>query len=91
MKARPADRPLPAPTTHTRLVVSRVGVIDHTRTKIGVGSRWAGHTVDVISDGDYVAIFAATTLIRTLTIDPTQTYQPQRRHNRQANSLSAMS
>jgi len=90
VKARPADRPLPAPTAHTRVTVSREGVIAHTRTKIGVGSRWAGHTVDVINDGDYVAIFTGTTLIRTLTIDPTQPYQPRLRRN-QPQSLSAMS
>jgi transposase InsO family protein len=90
VKARPTDRPLPAPTAHARLTVSRDGVIAHTRTKIGVGTRWAGHTVDVISDGDYVAIFTATTLIRTLTIDPTQRYQPRLRRNH-AQSLSAMS
>lgn len=91
VKARPADRPLPAPTTHTRVIVSREGVIAHTRTKIGVGTRWAGHTVNVISDGDYVAIFDDTTLIRTLTIDPTQPYQPRLRRNRPPQSLSAMS
>ena len=90
VKARPADRPLPALTRHAQLTVSREGVIAHTRTKIGLGTRWAGHTVDVISDGDYVAIFADTTLIRTLTIDPTQPYQPRLRRN-QAHSLSAMS
>jgi transposase InsO family protein len=90
VKARPADRPLPAPTAHTRVTFSRDGVIAHTRTKIGLGTRWAGHTVDVISDGDYVAIFTGTTLVRTLTIDPTQPYQPRLRRN-QAHSLSAMS
>ena len=91
VKARPADRPLPAPTRHARLTVSRGGVIAHNRTKIGIGTRWAAHTVDVINDGDYVAIFAGTTLIRTLTIDPTQRYQPRLRRNHAPHSLSAMS
>jgi transposase InsO family protein len=84
VKARPAPRPLPAPASTARVLVDKVGAIQHTGTKIGLGSRWSGHTVDVISDGDYVAIFAATTLVRTLTIDPTQPYQPRLRRNRPA-------
>lgn len=91
VKARPHHRPLPEPTRHNRVHVDKQGVIFHAGTKIGLGTSWAGHTVDVISDGDYVAIFADTTLIRTLTIDPTQPYQPRLRHNQPRQSLSAMS
>ena len=34
------------------------------------------HECDIIRDGDHIAIFSGTTLVRALTADPTRNYQP---------------
>ena len=37
---------------------------------------WAGHTVDIIRDGNHALVFSGATLVRDLTIDPDHRYQP---------------
>jgi transposase InsO family protein len=76
-KARPADHPLPAPLFVSRHTVGEVsGKLHVAPYRINVGLRWAGHTCDVIRQGDHIAIFSGTTLVRELTTDPTHSYQP---------------
>ena len=43
---------------------------------IAVGSDWAGHTVDVIRDGNHTLVFSGATLVRDLEINPDRRYQP---------------
>lgn len=76
-KARPADRPLPAPTLHSRVQVTETGKVPAGPYFVGVGRRWKGHHVDVIRDGDHIAIFSGPQLVRELTADPTRKYQPR--------------
>jgi transposase InsO family protein len=76
-KARPADRPLPAPVFVSRHTVGLTsGNIHIAPYRIGVGLRWAGHQCDVIRDGEHIAIFSGTTLVRELTADPSRYHQP---------------
>lgn len=76
-KARPADRPLPAPVFVSRHSVGHTsGNIHIAPYRIGVGLRWAGHECDVIRDGEHIAIFSGTTLVRELTADPSRYHQP---------------
>lgn len=76
-KARPADRPLPAPVFVSRHIVGETsGKLHVAPYRVNVGLRWAGHSCDVVRQDDYIAIFSGTTLIRTLTADPTRNYQP---------------
>jgi transposase InsO family protein len=76
-KARPADHPLPAPVFVSRHTVGETsGKLHVAPYRINVGLRWAGHNCDVIRQGDDIAIFTGTTLIRALTADPTRQYQP---------------
>jgi transposase InsO family protein len=76
-KARPADRPLPAPVFVSRHTVGETsGKLHVAPYRVNVGLRWAGHSCDVVRQGDYIAIFSGTTLIRALTADPTRNYQP---------------
>jgi transposase InsO family protein len=74
--ARPADRPLPEPLTTYRCLISARGVMGIARYQVHVGSRWNGHTLDAIKDGNRVAIFADNILVRALDINPDRTYQP---------------
>jgi transposase InsO family protein len=75
-KARPADRPLPAPVFVSRHTVGETsGKLHVAPYRVNVGLRWAGHSCDVVRQGDYIAIFSGTTLIRALTADPTRNYQ----------------
>ena len=74
--ARPADRPLPAPVTLHRVVVDQRGIAQVARQNIHVGTRWRATPVDIIKDGNHVAIFAGNHLVRALDIDPTRHYQP---------------
>ena len=74
--ARPADRPQPAPvfvTHHT--VGEKSGQLFVPPYRVNVGLRWAGHQCDSIRDGEHIAIFSGTTLIREFTADPTRNYQ----------------
>lgn len=76
-KACPADRPLPKPVFVSRHTVGNTsGNVHVAPYRIGVGLRWAGHHCDVIRQGNHVAIFSGTTLIRELTADPTRYHQP---------------
>ncbi|MDX1880337.1 IS481 family transposase [Mycolicibacterium sp. 141076] len=76
-RARPADRPLPAPVfVTTGTVNDTTGRVFVPPYVINVGRYWAGHHCDCIRDGDHIAIFSGTTLIRELTADPTRRYQP---------------
>jgi transposase InsO family protein len=76
-KAQPADRPLPTPVFVSRHTVGETsGYVHVAPYRVNVGLRWAGHHCDVIRHGDHIAIFSATTLVRTLTADPTRQYQP---------------
>jgi transposase InsO family protein len=74
--ARPADRPLPSPvfvTCHT--VGEKSGQLFVPPYRVNVGLRWAGHECDSIRDGEHIAIFSGSQLIRELTADPTRRYQ----------------
>lgn len=74
--ARPADRPLPAPVFVTHHSVSSTsGQLLVPPYMVNVGLRWAGHTCDSIRDGDHIAIFSGTQLIRELTANPQRRYQ----------------
>jgi transposase InsO family protein len=76
-KARPAAQPLPAPVFVSRHTVGETsGKLHVAPYRINVGLRWAGHACDVIRQGDDIAIFSGTTLVRELTADPTRQYQP---------------
>lgn len=76
VKARPADRPLPAPVFVTHHSVSATsGQLFVPPYMVNVGLRWAGHTCDSIRDGDHIAIFSGTQLIRELTANPQRRYQ----------------
>jgi len=76
IKARPAARPLPAPVFVTRHVVDpRSGRLAVPPYMVNVGRRWAGHTCDSIRDGNHIAIFSGTTLIREFIANPERQYQ----------------
>jgi transposase InsO family protein len=76
-KARPAERPLPAPVFVSRHTVGESsGQLFIPPYKVNVGLRWAGHDCDCIRDGDHITIFSGTTLVREFTADPTRYYQP---------------
>jgi transposase InsO family protein len=75
-KARPADRPLPAPVFVSRHIVDEVGGNLYVPPyRVNVGLRWAGHECDSIRDGDHIAIFSGNRLIRAFTADPTRRHQ----------------
>lgn len=75
-KAHPAPHPLPAPVFVSRHTVdAQSGNLYVAPYRIGIGLRWAGHDCDVIRQGDHIAIFSATTLVRELTADPTHYHQ----------------
>ena len=64
-KARPAGQPLPAPLFISRHTVGQVsGKLHVAPYHVNVGLSWAGHPCDVIRQGDHIAIFSATTLVR---------------------------
>lgn len=92
VKARPPDRPLPGPVLCIRVPVHDGGKVSVGPYSIGVGRRWTGHIVDVIRDGDHIAIFSGPRLVRALTADPTRVYQPgtpsNQRGYREPNQLS---
>jgi transposase InsO family protein len=76
-KARPADRPLPAPVFVSRATVGPdSGALFVPPYKVNVGLRWGGHDCVSIRDGNYICIFSGNRLIRAFTADPTRNYQP---------------
>jgi transposase InsO family protein len=87
VKARPANRPLPADTITYQVKIRRNGTLQAGPYQIGVGKKWAHQHVHVIHDGDFAAIFAGNTLIRALTIDPTHNYQRLGRPPKPTNEL----
>ena len=75
-KARPADRPVPAPVVVSRHTVGQTsGYVFVAPYKVNVGLRWAGHDCDIIRDGEHITILSGTTLVRAFTADPTRRYQ----------------
>jgi transposase InsO family protein len=82
-KARPAQRPLAQPVFVTRHIVgAQSGNLFVPPYKVNVGLRWAGHTCDAIRDGEHIAIFSGTTLVRQFTADPSRNYQPGEQNQR---------
>lgn len=75
-KARPADRPLPGPSSVRQVQVTTGGIVSAGRYRINVGRRWNGLPMTVIKDGDHIAIYTGNQLIRTLDADPNTIYQP---------------
>lgn len=76
VKARPAQRPIPAPVVVSRHTVGQTsGYVFVAPYKVNVGLRWAGHDCDVIRDGLHITILSGTTLVRSFTADPTRRYQ----------------
>ena len=77
-KALPATAPLTSPPRITRVKVTARGEISvGTKIRIQVGRDWQGTTLDVIRDGNVVAIFHNHELVETRTIDPQRRYQPK--------------
>jgi hypothetical protein len=76
VKARPAHRPLPAPVTVTQTQTSRTGSVAVGAYVINVGMPWSGHILTAVADGDRIALFAGTRLVRALDADPNRRYQP---------------
>lgn len=74
--ARPFDRPLPAPVLIYRREVLSNGSVGVGTYRVNVGMPWAGHQVICIKDGDHIAIFAGSRLLREIDADPTRFYQP---------------
>ena len=73
--ARPAQRPLPAPLSIHHNHVLDNGVLAVSRYMIYVGTHWRRQPLTAIKDGDHIAIFNHTQLIRVLDADPTRAYQ----------------
>ncbi|WP_052238758.1 IS481 family transposase [Mycolicibacterium setense] len=82
-KARPADRPLPAPALVTRnAVVDKRGRLFVAPYQVHLGLRWAGHVCDSIRDGEHIAVFTGAVLLRELIADPRRIYQPGEKRTR---------
>jgi transposase InsO family protein len=82
-KARPIDRPLPAPVFVSRHTVDhKTGRLLVAPYDVNVGLRWAGHICDSIRDGEHIVIFSGNRLVRKLTADPTRKYQPGDQNSR---------
>jgi transposase InsO family protein len=82
VKARPAKRPLPASTQIYRTHASTGGTVTVGPFHVSIGARYKQLAVTAIRDGNFIAIFAGDTLLRTLTADPTRRYQPLARPKR---------
>jgi transposase InsO family protein len=76
VKARPAERPLPASTQIYRTHVSTGGTVLIGPYAVCVGARYKSLPVTAIRDGNHIAIFTGNQLIRTLEADPARHYQP---------------
>jgi transposase InsO family protein len=82
-KARPIDRPLPAPVFVSRHTVDeKTGRLFVAPYDVNVGLRWAGHACHAIRDGEHIVIFSGNRLVRALTADPTRKYQPGDKNTR---------
>jgi len=81
-QAGPKAVPAPEPATPrlSRVKVSARGEVSvGSRVRIQVGRGWEGAVLDVIRDGNSVALFHHRELVDTRIIDPTRRYQPSRR------------
>jgi transposase InsO family protein len=75
-KARPAERPVPAPVVISRHAVGKTsGYVFVAPYKVNVGLRWGGHDCHIIRDGEHITILSGTVLVRSFTADPTRSYQ----------------
>jgi len=74
--ARPAQRPIPTPLTIHHSQVMNNGTTSAGPYQVNVGNLWIGHPTTAIKDGDHIAIFSGTQLIRVLDADPHRIYQP---------------
>lgn len=75
-KALPAEHALAAPVfVSCHIVDEKSGNVYVPPYRVGVGVRWGGHDCDVIRQGDHIAIFSGTRLVRELTADPTRYHQ----------------
>lgn len=80
VKAVPAAAPLTQPPRITRVKVTARGEVSvGSRIRIQIGRGWEGAVLDVIRDGNVVALFHNQELIDTRVIDPTRRYQPNKR------------
>ena len=70
-------QPLPAPVFVTRHTVGENQATCSSRPTRSTSDCAGPDThCDTIRDGDHIAIFSGTTLVRELTADPTRNYQP---------------
>ena len=76
VKARPVDRPLPTKTMGYQTHVSTRGAVTVGPYVVFIGARYKQLPVTAIRDGEHIAIFTGTKLIRALDADPTRHYQP---------------
>ena len=75
--ARPADRPLLGPVFVSYHQVGHdSGNLFVPPYRVNVGRCWSGHWCHSIRDGEHIAIFSGTTLVREFTADPNRNYQP---------------
>ena len=87
VKALPATEPLTQPPRITRVKVTARGEVSvGSRIRIQIGRGWEGAVLDVIRDGNVVALFHNKELIDTRIIDPTRRYQPSK-HGRDGHRL----
>jgi transposase InsO family protein/transposase-like protein len=84
VKARPAARPLPAATQIYQTHASTGGTVVVGPFHVFIGGRYKQLPVTAIRDGNYIAIFTGTKLLRALDADPTRRYQPLGRTTRSA-------
>jgi hypothetical protein len=76
VRARPADRPLPAPVFVSRHIVDEVsGNLYVPPYRVNVGLRWAGHVCVSVRDDDHITIYSGNRLVRDFTADPTRRHQ----------------
>lgn len=79
VKAVPASEPLTQPPRISRVKVTARGEVPVGRIRVQVGRGWEGAILDVIRDGNVVALFHNNELVDTRIIDPTRRYQPSKR------------
>lgn len=78
--ARPIERPLPAPLTVYRGVVDDRGVLPVGCYQVHVGCCWRRTPITALKDGEHIALFAGSQLVRVLDSDPRRRYQPAAPH-----------
>jgi len=68
--------PIPAPQRRVRAMVSPGGRLDVRPFQIGIGTRYAGQTAEVVLDATHAAVYIDGRLVRRLELDPNRRYQP---------------